>query len=129
MADQCKWCLQKDVPLVNHHYPIPRAEGGTETVRICRNCHGRAHTDCYMDATLARTPEEYGAMIDQRADRVVKEYFPGLWAKGWEVFPANRALFLTPPWMWKNLTSEQQEEAHKQVEAMRQCYQEQGDGR
>jgi len=111
MANQCEWCLQKDVPLVDHHYPIPKAGGGMEVVRICRNCHGLAHTDCFIDATLARTPEEYEAMVDQRTDSLVKETFPGLWAKGWDAFPAGKVLVLTPPWMWKNLTSEQQREA------------------
>lgn len=113
------WCLQEDVPLVKHHYPVPQSEGGTETVRICRNCHGKAHTHCFIDATGARTPEEYEARVAECLDRMVQETFPGLWESGWHTFPAGKLYTLTPPWMWKGLTDQQAREASDTVNALR----------
>lgn len=39
----CKWCGGKSIVLQKHHYPIPRAKGGTETVSVCPNCHYGFH--------------------------------------------------------------------------------------
>ena len=39
----CEWCGGKTHVLHEHHYPIPRSKGGTETVSICPNCHYEFH--------------------------------------------------------------------------------------
>lgn len=36
---QCSWCKCTTVVLHEHHYPISKKDGGTETVSICPNCH------------------------------------------------------------------------------------------
>ena len=40
---KCEWCRSKTLGLHAHHYPTPKAEGGTETVNICPNCHTEFH--------------------------------------------------------------------------------------
>ena len=40
---KCEWCGDYSMVLNEHHYPIPRSEGGTETVSICPNCHYGFH--------------------------------------------------------------------------------------
>lgn len=40
---QCSWCGSLTYRLHAHHYPVPRQDGGTETVSICANCHGEYH--------------------------------------------------------------------------------------
>lgn len=39
----CEWCGCKCNILNEHHYPIPKSKGGTETVKICPNCHTEFH--------------------------------------------------------------------------------------
>lgn len=39
----CTWCGIKTNVVDKHHYPIPRAKGGTEVVEICPNCHAEYH--------------------------------------------------------------------------------------
>lgn len=39
----CAWCGGKTFALQEHHYPIPKHKGGTETVLICPNCHYEYH--------------------------------------------------------------------------------------
>lgn len=43
-SSACQWCLGSTVVLHNHHYPIPRARGGRQTVLICPNCHYEYHS-------------------------------------------------------------------------------------
>ena len=40
---KCEWCGKEAYTLHEHHYPIPKAKGGTETVSICPNCHYTFH--------------------------------------------------------------------------------------
>lgn len=40
---KCEWCGKESIVLNEHHYPIPRREGGTEVVNICPNCHYAFH--------------------------------------------------------------------------------------
>lgn len=40
----CNWCNIKTFVLHEHHYPIPKSKGGTETVLICPNCHHEYHS-------------------------------------------------------------------------------------
>ena len=40
---KCQWCGSRTLLLHRHHYPISGAEGGTETVNICPNCHTEYH--------------------------------------------------------------------------------------
>ena len=46
---QCQWCGINTSTLVNHHFPIPKSEGGESTVKICPNCHNEFH---YMEKKL-----------------------------------------------------------------------------
>ncbi len=39
----CEWCGCKTSVLNKHHYPVPKRDGGTETVNICSNCHNEFH--------------------------------------------------------------------------------------
>lgn len=39
----CEWCKGQSIVLHEHHYPIPKRLGGTETVSICPNCHYGYH--------------------------------------------------------------------------------------
>ena len=39
----CEWCNCTTIATQQHHYPIPRSKGGTETVSICANCHFEFH--------------------------------------------------------------------------------------
>jgi len=39
----CEWCGGKSLVLHEHHYPIQKKDGGTETVNICPNCHYEFH--------------------------------------------------------------------------------------
>lgn len=39
----CVWCKEKSRSMENHHWPIGREQGGTETVRICEYCHKEYH--------------------------------------------------------------------------------------
>lgn len=43
-AIACEWCGRKDLALANHHYPIHKTDGGTETVLICVVCHAIYHS-------------------------------------------------------------------------------------
>lgn len=40
----CEWCGCKCNILNEHHYPIPKSKGGTETVKICPNCRSEFHS-------------------------------------------------------------------------------------
>lgn len=40
---RCEWCKGKTCILEEHHYPIPRSEGGAEIVQICGSCHREFH--------------------------------------------------------------------------------------
>jgi hypothetical protein len=40
---RCEWCRCNTAWLHAHHFPVPRAQGGTETVAICPNCHIEFH--------------------------------------------------------------------------------------
>jgi len=39
----CEWCNGETFILNEHHYPIPKENDGTETVKICPNCHCEFH--------------------------------------------------------------------------------------
>lgn len=40
---ECTWCGCLTAWLHDHHYPIFKSAGGTETVAICPNCHAEFH--------------------------------------------------------------------------------------
>jgi hypothetical protein len=42
-ANVCSWCHISVFILHQHHYPIPKSQGGQETVGICPNCHYNFH--------------------------------------------------------------------------------------
>lgn len=39
----CEWCNGTTYILQEHHHPIPKSEGGLETVKICPSCHYEYH--------------------------------------------------------------------------------------
>lgn len=39
----CEWCKATTVAIQRHHYPVPKSDGGTETVAICASCHAEYH--------------------------------------------------------------------------------------
>ena len=52
----CEWCNYNSYVLHKHHYPIPKAKGGTEMVSICPNCHYQYHhLNCYYLPSTKRT--------------------------------------------------------------------------
>ena len=42
-VESCEWCKCKTIILHEHHFPIPKKDGGNETVKICPNCHYEFH--------------------------------------------------------------------------------------
>lgn len=40
---KCEWCGRECYILHEHHFPIPKRKGGTETVSICPDCHYTFH--------------------------------------------------------------------------------------
>lgn len=40
----CEWCNNKSYSLQDHHYPIPKKNGGKDTVKICGTCHSDYHS-------------------------------------------------------------------------------------
>ncbi len=40
---RCWWCKGISYVLRQHHYPIPKSEGGTDTIDICGSCHAEFH--------------------------------------------------------------------------------------
>lgn len=48
-TETCNWCKCTTIILHEHHYPIPKKDGGTETVKICPNCHYEFHY--FMDSS------------------------------------------------------------------------------
>ena len=39
----CEWCEINTVVIDKHHYPIPKIEGGKETINLCPTCHMAYH--------------------------------------------------------------------------------------
>lgn len=114
----CAWCGEDSVNLVGHHYPIPKSEGGTETVDICPNCHARCHHGTiYIDARTAKTDEEIEKTKRSRIAELVKEDFPLLWERGEFYSPyTQRIIMLTPPWKW-DVPEEMAEEIMRALES------------
>ena len=57
----CEWCGCKTTVLHKHHYPIPKRDGGKETVNICSNCHMEFHA---KEAKKSGGKVDYQAIID-----------------------------------------------------------------
>ena len=52
MAQACWEC--DAVGEVHHHHPVPRSRGGTRTIPLCIDCHGKAHGIRMSTAQLTR---------------------------------------------------------------------------
>ncbi len=39
---------------VHHHHPVPRSRGGTRTIPLCIDCHGKAHDSRMARAQLTK---------------------------------------------------------------------------
>ena len=44
LGQKCEWCGIYTISIQNHHFPIPKKDGGAKTVKICPNCHSEYHT-------------------------------------------------------------------------------------
>lgn len=42
----CEWCKGETYAIHEHHHPIKKCEGGTETIKICASCHCEFHHLC-----------------------------------------------------------------------------------
>ena len=42
MGDIC-WECDMEAEEIHHHHVVPRSRGGTKTVGLCLECHGKAH--------------------------------------------------------------------------------------
>ncbi|NLI61192.1 MAG: hypothetical protein GX375_07170 [Clostridiales bacterium] len=40
---KCEWCKKDTFMIHEHHYPIPKRQGGDKTVKLCPNCHSAYH--------------------------------------------------------------------------------------
>lgn len=41
--NSCHFCGIDDLILHSHHYPVRNKDGGTNTIKLCPNCHTRFH--------------------------------------------------------------------------------------
>lgn len=48
----CEWCNKKTLVIHEHHFPIEKRMGGTETVKICPTCHAEYHLLIYGNYEL-----------------------------------------------------------------------------
>lgn len=62
----CEWCGCKTTVLHKHHYPIPKRQGGKETVNICSNCHHEFHVR-ENDNGLTDTYEAIISYLNEKA--------------------------------------------------------------
>lgn len=44
-------CFECDALATQDHHVIPRLHGGTRTVPLCDDCHGKVHGRCAMDVS------------------------------------------------------------------------------
>lgn len=47
-SDKCEWCGSITLVLNEHHYPVPKKDGGVDIVKICPNCHYEYHSLKYV---------------------------------------------------------------------------------
>ena len=40
---KCEWCGRRVLIIHQHHFPIPKAQGGKDVVHICPTCHFEYH--------------------------------------------------------------------------------------
>lgn len=66
-SQECSWCKVKTSVLHNHHYPIPKMSGGTDTIDICPNCHHEFHYH-QNEIKLTLTDEELKVLLTTRGE-------------------------------------------------------------
>lgn len=62
---QCQWCKCQTKVINQHHFPIPKSEGGGDVVEICPNCRFEYHAledDIYIRLT-AKLQELSNAIV------------------------------------------------------------------
>lgn len=91
----CPWCGRR-LATVPHHYPIPRSQGGKQTINICGRCHRLYHSLFFINASVAKSPEEYEQAIQQRLQQLLHKVFPLL-----TKIIVPKFCVLNPPWMWQ----------------------------
>ncbi|MBW4636475.1 MAG: hypothetical protein KME30_32755 [Iphinoe sp. HA4291-MV1] len=73
---ECEWCNSTSFLLHEHHYPIKRSLGGSQTVQICSNCHSEFHylTEAIFYALVPeKSAEPSSASINRGVDRSIKQ--------------------------------------------------------
>lgn len=66
-------CFECDDPAECDHHVVPRVKGGTRTVPLCLECHGKVHG---IDAVRFKTLQRIG-IAQARADGKYKGRKPG----------------------------------------------------
>ena len=94
------WCGQLGVT-INHHYPIQKQDGGTDTIRICANCHHAAHTGLIINASEATDEADYLLVIETKTLDAIKDFFPILYSTGQFYEPFERKMIVNPIWKWQ----------------------------
>lgn len=57
----CKLCRKDVKKVLDHHYPLTKELGGTETIPVCRPCHRRDH---HLFERLRREVERGDIQLD-----------------------------------------------------------------
>ncbi len=96
----CAWCGQSG-SAIDHHYPLQKRDGGTETVKICPNCHQFVHQGLLINATEARDESSYEAVIEETTLKAIRERLPLLWNLGEFYDPFTKKVVLNPYWKFK----------------------------
>ena len=96
---KCSWCGHAGAT-IKHHYPIQKQHGGTETVKICPNCHRAAHIGIIVDALTAVDEADFERIVEEKTLEAIRTTFPLLYATGEFYEPFTRKMALNPPWKW-----------------------------
>lgn len=75
---ECEWCGNKVERLEEHHFPFPKRLGGSETVRICPECHRKFHRLEYENRVGVYANSRARSEFDQK---IADEMFEKLWKK------------------------------------------------
>lgn len=60
-------CFECGAPARHQHHVVPRSRGGTRTVPLCEECHGKAHHHDLTSTALASKGIPYGYRVQGAA--------------------------------------------------------------
>jgi len=102
----CEWCGHRTPAIHRHHWPIPKRDGGTETVNICATCHATAHGRVFINLRHCHNEEEYLAEGNRIILTAIRDRFPKFnWRYG-DPFPIASILVIPPAWRIKEIQQE-----------------------